>query len=203
MQNKLLYSELTKGSSFILAFFFLALFSFQDAVFVVFLRFFALFSSAVLVRRLIYYTTLSDVCQAFFQKFFGLSFAKVFTFNPSSSLSPDRLDWISLASHFFAKLYPLRLFSFPKLRRFSDLRASLSRPTALLLYHGFGRLSTPFDVKEQAVLSTIFVYSFHNYLLKAKIRPFQKPNHHNMCRIRRIKQIFHHFSMDKSPLSII
>ena len=70
MQNKLLYSELTKGSSFILAFFFLALFSFQDAVFVVFLRFFTLFSSAVLVRRLIYYTALSEVCQAFFQTFF-------------------------------------------------------------------------------------------------------------------------------------
>ena len=99
MQNKLLYSELTKGSSFILAFFFLALFSFQDAVFVVFLRFFTLFSSAVLVRRLIYYTTLSEVCQAFFQtffqKFFGLSFAKAFSSRSSSSLSPDRLVWIS------------------------------------------------------------------------------------------------------------
>ena len=207
MQNKLLYSELTKGSSFILAFFFLALFSFQDAVFVVFLRFLLSFqvpfSSGDLFIIPHFRMFVKPFFKLFSKVFLDFRLLKRFAFIPSSSLSPDRLVWISLASHFFAKLYPLRLFSFPKLRRFSDLRASLSRPTALLLYHGFGRLSTPFDVKEQAVLSTIFVYSFHNYLLKAKIRPFQKPNHHNMCRIRRIKQIFHHFSMDKSPLSII
>ena len=45
-----------------LAFSFLALFSFQDAVFVV-------FGSVYLVKRLIYYTTFSEVCQAFFQTF--------------------------------------------------------------------------------------------------------------------------------------
>ena len=44
-----------------LAFSFLALFSFQDAV-----RFPEVF---ILVKRLIYYTTFSEICQAFFQTF--------------------------------------------------------------------------------------------------------------------------------------
>ena len=53
-----------------LAFSFLALFSFQDAVFVV-------FGSCYLVKRLIYYTTFSEVCQAFFQTFSSFFFAFV------------------------------------------------------------------------------------------------------------------------------
>ena len=62
MQNKFLRSELTKGSSFSCLFFNLALFSFQDAVFAVLRGF-------ILSRRLIYYTTFSEVCQVFFQSF--------------------------------------------------------------------------------------------------------------------------------------
>ena len=72
---------------------------------------------------LLYHTfgCLSSLFSNFFQSFLDFRLLKRFAFIPSSSLSPDRLVWISLASHFFAKLYPLRLFSFPKLRRFSDL----------------------------------------------------------------------------------
>ena len=129
MQNKLLYSELTKGSSFILAFFFLALFSFQDAVFVVFLRFFALFKVPFSSGDLFIIPHFRMFVKPFFKlfsKFFGLSFAKAFYLRSLSSLSPDRLVWISLASHFFAKL------SSSKTLRFSQV-AALFRPSSFAL----------------------------------------------------------------------
>ena len=68
--------------------------------------------------ELIYYTTFRIVCQEIFSKFLLMFFS------------------IKLFSKHF------RLFSFPKVACFPDLRASLSRPTALLLYHGFLKKSS-------------------------------------------------------------
>ena len=96
MQNKFLRSELTKGSSFSCLFFNLALFSFQDAVFVVLRGF-------ILSRRLIYYTTFSEVCQVFFQSFLKNFFRTTPNLSYSELLSAvplGQLASFSIIPHF-------------------------------------------------------------------------------------------------------
>ena len=165
MQNKLLYSELTKGSSFILAFFFLALFSFQDAVFVVFLRFLLSFqvpfSSGDLFIIPHFRMFVKPFFKLFSKVFLDFRLLKRFAFIPSSSLSPDRLVWISLASHFFAKLYPLRLFSFPKLRRF----LSVSFITLALQLYYYNTIPSICQAEETKLICIIFVHFYHPYFL--------------------------------------
>ena len=149
MQNKFLHSELTKGSSFSCLFFNLALFSFQDAVFVV-LR------SFILSRRLIYYTTFSEVCQVFFQSFLKNFFRTVPNLSYSELLSAvplGQLASFSIIPHFqkFVKRF-FQIFFEVSLADFAvfivpallcDSRPAWQR--TCLLYHIFGSLSSAFS----------------------------------------------------------
>ena len=149
MQNKFLRSELTKGSSFSCLFFNLALFSFQDAVFVVLRGF-------ILSRRLIYYTTFSEVCQVFFQSFLKNFFQNCSEFVVfrialcCTSRSACKLFYYTTFSEVCQEVF--QIFFEVSLADFAVfiVPASLcdSRPAwqrTCLLYHIFGSLSSAFS----------------------------------------------------------
>ena len=100
---------------------------------------------------LLYHTfgSLSSLFSNFFQKFFGLSLAKAFCLHPLQLFVSRPAD-PTLPLRSLQSFNLKRLFIFPKMQRFPDSSASLSRPTALLLYHVFPKKSSVSDVSNRA-----------------------------------------------------
>ena len=140
MQNKFLRSELTKGSSFILAFSFLALFSFQDAVGAAF-KVFASSGDLFIIPHF------RKFVKSFFQSFLKFFFLSLWRLSAHSSVSLDQLASFSIIPHFqkfvkrFLKIFQdlFEIFSLASLCGFScPHQLSDSRPAwlqTLLLYH--------------------------------------------------------------------
>ena len=138
-------------------FFFLALFSFQDAGFVV-------FGSFYLVKRLIYYTTFSEVCQVFFQTFSKLFLDSVVFRSARCCISRSacKLFYYTTFQEVCQEVFQIfsNLFSLAGLMARPSALLCDSRPAwqrTYLLYHISDRLSRVFfKISFEVFLSTRF-----------------------------------------------
>jgi len=136
---------------------------------------------------LLYHTfgSLSSLFSNFFQVFSDFSLLKRFTFiRPVPWLPPDRFQ-ISAPLPSLCFIQKALLFSQDAV--LSGLSLSLSRPTALLLYHAFSILSSTFSAKQNSIFylnfmhfaayrfSNAFRYFFGFFLRISFVRIFPLP----------------------------
>ena len=136
----------------------------------------------VLVRRLIYYTTLSDFCQAFFQ-----SFLKFFLDRGSGSfpVSLDQVVSLFIIPHF--KLFVKRFF------RFFQIFFSLTRPDSVIFLALCPALRLPSGLAANlfiiphfgSLVKRLFKISFEFFLSQTLLKTFQTIQFSQSCVLSR------------------